>query len=146
MVSPSLGNISLRDALIDLTDEINRTHALNIRTNYDLSEEEKIGSRKELMIYRVVQEQLNNILKHSQAENAAIHLIKKGTNLLLTISDDGIGFDIHQRPKGIGVQNIKSRVEFYSVELDIISRPGEGCKFKIMIPFFRENNEPGKEN
>ena len=99
-----------------------------------MEEADKIESRKELMIYRVVQEQLNNILKHSKAENATIYLTKKGNNLLLTISDDGIGFDVHQRPKGIGVQNIKSRVEFYSGALDIISRPGEGCKFKIIIP------------
>lgn len=134
LVSPTLGNITLKDALSDLVDEINKTHALIVKLNYDVEEGKIIGSKKELMIYRVVQEQINNILKHAEAENATIELESKGSNLLLTISDDGIGFDTSERAKGIGLQNIRSRVEFYSGKLDIISLPGEGCKFKITIP------------
>jgi two-component system sensor histidine kinase UhpB len=86
------------------------------------------------MIYRVVQEQVNNILKHSEAKRATIELKTKGTELILTISDDGIGFDTKERSKGIGLQNISSRVEFYSGKLDIISKRGNGCKLKIIIP------------
>jgi signal transduction histidine kinase len=134
LVSPSLGNVSLRQALTDLVDEVNKTHALKINLNYEMDEKEKIGDSKELTIYRVVQEQMNNILKHSHAKNATIRLFKKDNRIFLTISDDGIGFDVHRKTKGIGIQNIKSRVEFYSGELHIISRPGEGCKFKIIIP------------
>jgi two-component system sensor histidine kinase UhpB len=134
LVSPSLGNITLSQALRDLADEVNKTNGCQVKLKYKMEEKERIGSSKELMIYRVVQEQINNILKHSEAENATIDLSKKGNNLLLTISDDGVGFDTHQRSAGIGVQNIRSRVEFYSGKLDIISRPGEGCKFKIIVP------------
>lgn len=134
LVSPSLGNISLSEALSDLTDEVNKTNVCQVKFNYYMSETETMGSSKELMIYRVVQEQINNIIKHSEAENATINLIKKGKNVILTISDNGVGFDTHQRSKGIGIQNIRNRVEFYSGKLDIISSPGEGCKFKILIP------------
>jgi two-component system sensor histidine kinase UhpB len=134
LVSPTLGNITLKQALTDLVDEINKTHTLVIRLNYKVEEGKIIGSKKELMIYRVVQEQINNILKHAEAENATIELESKGSNLLLTISDDGVGFDTSERAKGIGLQNIRSRVEFYSGKLNIISAPDEGCKFKISIP------------
>ena len=134
LVSPTLGNITLKQALTDLVDEVNKTHALLVTLNYEVEGGKTIGSKKELMIYRVVQEQINNILKHSKAENATIDLKCKGNNLLLVIFDDGIGFDTKARAKGIGLQNIRSRVEFYSGKLDIISMPGKGCRFKITIP------------
>ncbi len=118
----------------DLVDEVNKTPGLQLSLNYQMEEGKIIGSKKELMIYRVVQEQINNILKHSQAKNATIELKTKASDLLLTISDDGVGFDSNERSKGIGLQNISSRVEFYSGKLEIISNPGKGCKFKITIP------------
>ncbi len=134
LVSPSLGNITLKQALTDLVDEVNKTPTLQIMLNYEMEEEKTIDSKKELMIYRVVQEQINNIFKHSEAKNAIIDLKKEESDVILTISDDGVGFDTTERSKGIGLQNISSRVEFYSGKLDIISTPGKGCKFKITIP------------
>lgn len=134
LVSPSLGNITLKQALTDLVDEVNKTPTLQIMLNYEMEEGKTIDSKKELMIYRVVQEQINNIFKHSEAENAIIDLKKEESDVILTISDDGVGFDTTERSKGIGLQNISSRVEFYSGKLDIISTPGKGCKFKITIP------------
>jgi two-component system sensor histidine kinase UhpB len=135
LVSPSLGNITLKQALNDIVDEVNKTPTLQINLNYEIEEGKIIGSKKELMIYRVAQEQINNILKHSEAKNATIDLRTKGSDLILIISDDGVGFDTGERSKGIGLQNISSRVEFYSGKLDIISITGEGCKLQITIPF-----------
>ncbi len=66
LVSPALGNITLKQALNDLVDEVNKTHALQMTLNYEMEEGKIIGSKKELMIYRVVQEQINNILKAFQ--------------------------------------------------------------------------------
>ncbi|HSN10102.1 MAG TPA: PAS domain-containing protein [Hanamia sp.] len=134
LVSPTLGDITLKQALNDLVDEVNKTPTLQLSLNYKVEEGKIIGSKKELMIYRVVQEQVNNILKHSEAKRATIELKTKETELILTISDDGIGFDTKERSKGIGLQNISSRVEFYSGKLDIISKTGNGCKLKIIIP------------
>ncbi len=134
LVSPTLGDITLKQALNDLADEVNKTPSLHLKLNYEVEEGKIIGSKKELMIYRVVQEQINNILKHSKAKKATITLKIKGPDLILTINDDGIGFDTGERSKGIGLQNISSRVEFYSGKLDIISKPGKGCKLKITIP------------
>jgi len=86
------------------------------------------------MIYRVVQEQINNILKHSEAQKATIELKSIGNNIMLTISDDGIRFDPTERSQGIGLQNISNRVEFYSGKVDLNSAPGKGCNLKVSIP------------
>jgi len=91
LVSPTLGDITLQQALNDLVDEVNKTPTLQINLDYKIEEGKIIGSKKELMIYRVVQEQINNILKHSEAKNATIELKTKGSDLILTLSDDGIG-------------------------------------------------------
>ncbi|HSQ43837.1 MAG TPA: ATP-binding protein, partial [Ginsengibacter sp.] len=89
---------------------------------------------KELMLYRVVQEQLTNITKYSRAKEASITLKKTDNTLFLTIADNGVGFDTTQKSKGIGLTNMKSRIEYYSGNLNIISAPREGCKLEISIP------------
>ena len=135
LVSPSLGNITLKQAIDDLVNEVNMTKELVMEFHYSIDPAIKIDDKKELMIYRVVQEQINNILKHSHAKKATIDLKSDARKLVLTVADNGIGFDKNERSKGIGLQNISNRVEFYSGTINIISAPGEGCKFEINIPF-----------
>jgi len=52
----------------------------------------------------------------------------------LTIADNGVGFDTSQKSKGIGLKNIKSRVDFYSGSMNVISAPGQGCTLEVCIP------------
>ena len=134
LVSPSIGNISLHDALKDLVHEVNMANTIKLELNYNVDPGKLIDDKKELMIYRIVQEQINNMLKHSHAKNGLISMKSDGLDLCLTISDDGVGFNKEERPKGIGLQNITSRIEFYSGKMIITSSPGQGCKFEIRIP------------
>lgn len=138
LVTPSLGNSSLKQALADLVYEVNMANDLKMELHFHIDSAIELGDKKELMIYRIVQEQINNILKHSHAKNASVDLKTVDNNLLLIISDNGIGFNKKQKSKGIGLQNISSRIEFYSGRIDIISEPGQGCKFEIMIPLNTE--------
>lgn len=87
-------------------------------------------------VYRILQEQANNIIKHSQAQNVSISLKEKGSNLWIQTNDDGIGFDVHQLREGIGLYNIYSRVDAYNGEVEIESAPGKGCRIDIKIPAF----------
>ncbi len=87
------------------------------------------------MLYRIAQEQLNNIRKYAKAEKAVIILRTEDDNLFFSIADNGIGFDPKQKAHGIGLRNINSRVDFYSGRMDIISAPGQGCAININIPF-----------
>jgi two-component system sensor histidine kinase UhpB len=137
LVAPSLGNLGLKEALQVLTYDTNLLNGgLKVQLIIDEKYNEKgIDKTKELMLYRVVQEQLSNITKYAEAKNAFITLKKENNTLFLTIADNGVGFDTSQKSKGgIGLTNMKSRIEFYSGNLNIISAPHQGCTLEISIP------------
>jgi signal transduction histidine kinase len=81
-----------------------------------------------------VQEQINNIIKHSHAKNATIQLALRSGHILLIVKDDGIGFDSSKTSGGIGLRNISHRVGLYDGVIKIISAPGKGCTLEITIP------------
>jgi two-component system, NarL family, sensor histidine kinase UhpB len=134
LVSPSLGDIGILEALQGLIEEINISRQLDVQLHYINSDDEIIDSNIELMLYRIVQEQLNNIIKYAKAANAVITLMIGQGTIFLSIADNGIGFDASRKVKGIGLQNIANRVEFYSGRLHIETSPGKGCELKINIP------------
>jgi two-component system sensor histidine kinase UhpB len=106
-------------------------------TNYivenDLSGDLKIN------IYRIIQEQLNNITKHSKASHSEIEINQEGRKLFIVIKDDGIGFDTSVVANGIGLSNIETRVQLFDGKMKIISSPGKGCEVKI--EFVLEENK-----
>lgn len=85
-------------------------------------------------IYNIIMEMINNILKHAEADNGWISLSEEGNKILLTVSDDGIGFDIDQMTNGYGIRNITSRLENIRGKWNIESAPGKGTKFFMEIP------------
>ena len=87
-----------------------------------------------MALYRIAQEQIHNIRKYSKAQKANMVLKKNSGNVILCISDNGVGFDDSKKPRGIGLRNIKSRVEFYSGKMRLFTAPGKGCKLIVMIP------------
>lgn len=139
LVSPSLGDISFKDAIQELVEEFNIIKDLHIQLVYEVSEETYINEKMGLMFYRIVQEQLNNIRKYAKATKVVISISAENKMLFLSISDNGVGFDPDKKAKGIGLKNIKSRVDFYSGEMKIIAAPGKGCTLQINIPL---NDKP----
>lgn len=136
LVAPSLGEGGLKEALQLLADDTNLLNGPKVRLHIDEKYNEKsIDKTKELMLYRIVQEQLSNITKYSKAKEVLITLQSINDTLFLTIADNGVGFDTTKKTNGIGLTNMKSRLEFYSGNLNIISAPGQGCKLAISIPF-----------
>jgi len=134
LVAPSLDDTGLHKALRDLVDEINLINGLQVQLINETYNEQRIDKNKELALYRIVQEQMSNILKYSKAEKVAIRLKKDADNFFLSIADNGVGFDTTQKTKGIGLKNISSRVEFYSGSMNIISAPGKGCTLEVYMP------------
>ncbi|WP_181369489.1 PAS domain S-box protein [Flavobacterium album] len=92
-----------------------------------------------LNIYRIVQEQLHNIRKHAQAKNVKISLALKENSICIIVEDDGKGFDVKQKRKGLGISNITHRVEAFNGSITIQSNPGAGCKTEVMIPLKVDN-------
>lgn len=134
LVPPSLGDIGLVEALNDLVEEINLTKKTKVELNHKNFSVGNTDKKTDLMLYRIVQEQMNNIIKYANARKVNVTLKANPRNILLSIKDDGVGFDPKQKAKGIGLRNISSRVEFFSGNLDIISAPGKGCNLEITIP------------
>lgn len=95
---------------------------------------------QQLMVYRIIQEQTSNILKHAETKEAAISLQIVNNETKLIIRDNGKGFDkTEQKLTGIGFSNIFNRVNVYDGEMEIISSPGEGCKLVVRIPLNEES-------
>ena len=135
LVAPSLGSVSLKAALEKLLEDTNMSDTLHVKLKIDEKyTARKIDENKELMLYRIVQEQLNNITKYADAKQAVIELKIIEDKLYLSISDNGKGFDTTQKSDGIGLKNMSSRVEFYAGSINIISAPGEGCTIEICVP------------
>lgn len=95
----------------------------------------KINHQTSLTAYRVVQELINNAIKHAEAKNIMIQITVVDNLLNITVEDDGKGIDIselHQK-KGIGISNIDNRVKLINGTLDIQSEPEQGSSFYIEL-------------
>jgi two-component system, NarL family, sensor histidine kinase UhpB len=134
LVAPSLGDIGIKEALEELAEEINCSKELQVELKYKNQGSIKVDPHIELMLYRIVQEQVNNTIKYAKANKAVVTLDIEEENIYLSIADDGVGFDPSKKAKGIGLKNIGSRVSFYAGRMDLISAPGKGCRLEINIP------------
>ncbi|WP_207510832.1 PAS domain-containing sensor histidine kinase [Longitalea luteola] len=85
-------------------------------------------------IYRILQEQLANIIRHAKARKVMIKLSNTASEVFLQIEDDGIGFNTSQCRNGVGITNILNRVETCNGTATIISKPGEGCRLEVTVP------------
>lgn len=87
-----------------------------------------------LAIYRILQEQLNNIIKHAQATEVGVTLKVSGENLMLQVQDNGCGFDPTSVRHGVGINNILTRAEAYKGEAIFETSPGRGCLLQVFFP------------
>ena len=136
LITPGLREIGLIESIEDVVDDM-RLGAPDLRMELDVHDiiEEEIEDRRKLAFFRIVQEQLNNIVKHARATSVIIRLtIERDEDIVLTITDNGVGFDTSRHHKGVGITNIISRVELFNGTVDLQSRPGEGCMLSVRIP------------
>lgn len=99
----------------------------------------QLDSNIQLMVYRIIQECISNVIKHADATKLDISLIQENDFLHGTIDDNGIGFDSEKGTpaSGLGFENIRSRILFLKGELDISSQPGKGTLIAFHIPVKR---------
>jgi len=135
MMPEALVRFGLDTALNDFCNDITQSGALKI--NYQSFGLEGIAMDQTVAItlYRIVQELINNTMKHSGATSAIVQLTKSNGQLSITVEDDGNGFDttILNTNKGIGWVNIQNRVDFLKGKLDIRSKEGEGTSVQIEL-------------
>lgn len=136
MMPETLMKLSLNEALQDYCQQITQSGVLRISYQSFGMDELKVDNSIKTTVYRIVQELINNIIKHAAASNVIVQLISKENMLNITVEDDGKGFDttLLERAEGIGYKNIKSRIAFLKGSLDVQSRKDEGSSVYIEIP------------
>jgi two-component system, NarL family, sensor kinase len=135
MMPEALVRFGLDTALKDFCNDINQSGALKISYQSIGFEGILIDQTIAITLYRIVQELLNNSMKHANASSAIVQVTNSNNLLSITVEDDGKGFDINtlKENKGIGWTNIQNRVEFLKGKLDIKTKEGEGTSVQIEL-------------
>ncbi len=135
MMPESLLRFGLEISLRDICRDITGSGALTVNFQAIGLRNLEADQQTQIIIYRLVQELLNNILKHAVAANAIVQLTFLDGKLAITVEDDGKGFDLKilESSNGIGFSNLKSRVDYLGGKMDIESEPGRGTTVNIEI-------------
>jgi len=133
LVSPSAADLGIIETIGDLIYDIKMVQKIDVRFDDGGIDESKLDNGVKLTIYRIVQEQVNNILKYASATSVHISIKEEDKKLILTIADNGKGFDLATRRKGIGLNNIINRADVFNGKVEIQTAPGKGCRVKVVF-------------
>ena len=134
LTTDTIRNLGLKDAIRNIARDTMETVAVHVSFSGRHFIETATDSKFQLNVYRIVQEQVNNIIKHAHATRISITLAQNSKFVTLAISDNGVGFDTFKSRTGIGFHNIISRATAYNGAFELDSHPGKGCTIKIKFP------------
>lgn len=135
LMPKTLEEEGLVPALRELTARISASGLVKAFLHVHGMESVQLEKQKQFNIYRIIQEAVNNILKHAAAKEISVQLIRDEKQLTIMIEDDGKGFDAEQtKMKGRGVRNIYTRTAWLKGTVTFDSRPGNGTTIAIQIP------------
>ncbi len=133
-----LPNTLVRKGFVNATEEfiskLKTLQPINIIFNADAF---SLEASKEINLYRIVQEIIQNTLKHSRASTLNIEVVKKTKSIFLQTKDDGVGFNYNEKSleaKGVGLLSLQSRAQLLGGQLFVITQPGAGTIFQLEIP------------
>jgi signal transduction histidine kinase len=134
MMPESLVKFGISKALTDFCHDVQQSGRLSIACQ--MHGVEDIDTGQAISIYRIVQELINNIMKHAKASEAMVQVMRNHGKLSITVEDNGVGFDEaqHTSAGGMGWGNIRSRVSFLKGEIDVRSSATEGTSVHIEWP------------
>ena len=121
---------AIREFIYKLDQQVLKVHL------YAQGLDERLDSNIETILYRIVQECVNNVIKHSEADTLDITIIKEPGEITATIEDNGKGFDTTDKEKfeGIGLKNMRTRVDYLKGTIDFDSSPGNGTVVALHVP------------
>jgi signal transduction histidine kinase len=128
----SLANEGLISALTKQAAATQARHGLDLEMS--LCDEPQIPMELKLLLYRITQEALHNIVKHAQAHKVAIELVWEEDQISLIIRDDGKGFDIESPSQGLGLRSMRERIAQVNGQFELISKFEEGTMISAQIP------------
>jgi PAS domain S-box-containing protein len=133
LIPPSLNDSELAEALANIISVVSKTGGIKVNADFKNFKENSTSDKLKLVMYRIVQEQFNNILKYAKASVVDLSIAHENGNIFLKIKDNGIGFDTNRKTDGVGLLNIKTRASLFNGEMKVISSPGTG--FELVITF-----------
>ena len=130
-----LGEIGLIRSIEDLVASLESINDFTIETKLEdpeglLNEHASLS----LALFRIIQEQLNNVMKYAKATRVGLRLEAGKESIDLEIRDNGIGFDAETVNKGLGLRSIYSRVELLNGQVYLDTAPGQGCLLSVFLP------------
>jgi signal transduction histidine kinase len=134
LMDPSIGDLGLIDSIHDLVNNINLTRKIHVRLKANEDVDAALSQNQKLTIFRIIQEALNNAIRHAKASTVDIHIQKTDNHVRMDIQDDGIGFNPNKIKKGAGLKNIQNRVYLIDGKHIIKSEPEKGCTITIEFP------------
>lgn len=130
----SVDNLSLEQVFESLIETVNVKKQFKVKLQMKVVRDLKIPHKLQINLYRILQAQLNNIIKHANATEVIISMKKSGDSFIFRIADNGIGFDPGAYTTGIGLENINRRAKVFSGEFTLNTAPGKGCEIIVEIP------------
>ena len=97
-----------------------------------------LDTEAQLHVYRIIQELLNNALKHSESSEIDVQVHNMDNELLIKVEDNGKGFKVNEVVKGLGLGNLESRINVLKGEMDIDSTPDQGTSIFVHVPLHHE--------
>jgi signal transduction histidine kinase len=133
LIIPGFIKSGLSQSLHELIRHIQLAKKICITLDLDKFDEKNISESIKINLYRIIQEQLNNILKYAEASTVTIRIHNSGDNIMLSVSDNGKGFDVNAGRNGVGITNINSRAGLFNGKVEIDSSPGNGCRLNVLL-------------
>lgn len=136
MMPEALMKFGLDTALRDFCNDINQSGALKVSYQSIGMQNRAMSQNTAIPVYRIIQELVNNVIKHAAASTAIVQLSHDSNLISITVEDDGKWFDpvASDKAKGIGWTNIRSRVEYLKGRFNIQSTPGQGASIHVEFP------------
>ena len=138
MLSGLLTKFGLQAALKELKQSVESKDRLRINLKFK-DFKGRLDLDLEISIYRIIQEGLNNVLRHSKANEVTLCIGKQEGQIVVEVQDNGVGFHTPSK-SGIGLNNIKMRAESHNGKLSITSTPGMGTNLTVKIPLMNGKN------
>ena len=136
LMPASISDLGLVSSINDLVENIMLTRQLEVDFRHKGKLDKLLHPKQKLTLFRIIQEQVNNVLKHSRATRLVIDLAYTPAYTRLEIIDDGTGFDLNdvKMKNGLGLSNIMSRAAIFNAGVTVNTAPGKGCHLTIDLP------------
>lgn len=139
LLPPTLDKFGFQAAAEDLCERFDQSDGHRVVFHGNM--EGRLPRSTELALYRVLQELLNNTIKHARAHLIRVSIDQDRESFTMIYTDDGQGFDVStNQGAGLGLRNIESRVQIEGGELHYVTAPGEGLKVEIKIPIAKTSH------